>query len=88
MAWPRLWSSRDRAELERLRASEARYRLLAEHARDVIVQYDATGIIHYASPSVASFDSAGPPGYGSPRSRAPLSNASPAASSMVEPRRR
>jgi len=52
MAWPRFWPSRDNAELARLRESEARYRLLAEHARDVIIQYDVEGVIQYASPSI------------------------------------
>jgi len=33
----------------------------------------------------ASSASSGPPGYGSPKSRAPLSNASPGASSRVRP---
>ena len=37
------------------------------------------------SPSFASASIAAPPGYGNPRSRAPLSNASPAASSTVWP---
>jgi PAS domain S-box-containing protein len=55
MGWPRLWSSRDRAELKRLRESEARYRLLAEAAGDLIIQYDLDGIIQYASPSAAAF---------------------------------
>jgi len=54
MAWPRFWPSRDHAELTRLRESEARYRLLAEHGRDVIVQYDMAGVIQYASPSVST----------------------------------
>ncbi|HET6970038.1 MAG TPA: PAS domain S-box protein [Phenylobacterium sp.] len=55
MRWPRLWSSRDRAELERLRESEARYRLLADAASDLVIQYDLDGIIQYASPSAAAF---------------------------------
>jgi PAS domain S-box-containing protein len=55
MMWPRLWTSRDRAELARLRESEARYRRMAEHVQDVILQYDAAGVIHYVSPSVAGF---------------------------------
>jgi PAS domain S-box-containing protein len=55
MGWPRLWSSRDRAELQRLRESEARYRLLADAAGDLIIQYDLNGVIQYASPSAAAF---------------------------------
>jgi PAS domain S-box-containing protein len=55
MAWPRLWTSRDREELERLRESEARYRRMAEHVQDVILQYDAAGVVRYVSPSVAAF---------------------------------
>jgi len=55
MKWPRLWMSRDRAELERLRESEARYRRMAEHVQDVIIQYDAAGVVRYVSPSVAGF---------------------------------
>lgn len=45
----------DREELERLRQSEARYRLLAESASDLIIQYDAEGVIQYASPSAVVF---------------------------------
>jgi PAS domain S-box-containing protein len=55
MRWPRLWSSRDRAELERLRESEARYRLLADAASDLVIQYDLDGVIQYASPSATAF---------------------------------
>ena len=51
--WPRLWTSPVRKELERLRESEARYRLMAEHAHDVLLQYDAAGVVQYVSPSVA-----------------------------------
>ena len=54
MKWPRLWTSRDREELERLRESEARYRRMAEHAQDVILQYDANGVVQYVSPSIVS----------------------------------
>ena len=36
-------------------------------------------------PPAASFSRFGPPGYGSPKTRAILSNASPAASSLVPP---
>jgi PAS domain S-box-containing protein len=49
--WPRLWVSPVRKELERLRESEARYRLMAEHAQDVIIEYDASGTLRYVSPS-------------------------------------
>ena len=49
--WPRLWVSPVRRELERLRESEARYRLMAEHAHDVIIEYDVAGILRYVSPS-------------------------------------
>ncbi|MBW8813572.1 MAG: PAS domain S-box protein [Caulobacterales bacterium] len=55
MGWPRFWSSRDRAELERLRESEARYRVLADAAGDLVIQYDLNGVIQYASPSAAAF---------------------------------
>ncbi len=41
---------RRRAE-DRLRASEARYRFLAEHSPDLITLHDATGRILYASPA-------------------------------------
>jgi PAS domain S-box-containing protein len=37
---------------EALAASEARYRLLAEHMSDIVVQLDAEGRIQYVSPSV------------------------------------
>ncbi|TAL37570.1 MAG: PAS domain S-box protein [Phenylobacterium sp.] len=50
--WPRLWAGPVRKELERLRESEARYRLMAEHAHDVIIEYDVAGILRYVSPSV------------------------------------
>src|SRR3989338_8255119 len=43
--------------------------------------------IAFGFPSSAIFDTAGPPGYPSPRSFATLSNASPAASSRVAPPR-
>ena len=45
MRWPRLWMSRDRAEVERLRALEAHYRRMVEHVQDVIIQYDAAGVV-------------------------------------------
>jgi PAS domain S-box-containing protein len=38
-----------------LATSEARYRLIADHASDVIMQSDLRGRIAYASPSVAAF---------------------------------
>jgi PAS domain S-box-containing protein len=41
---------RRRAE-DRLRASEARYRFLAEHSPDLVTLHDATGRILYASPA-------------------------------------
>ncbi|HEY0649773.1 PAS domain S-box protein [Phenylobacterium sp.] len=41
--------------MARLRESEARYRLIAEHAQDVLLQYDTRGDVQYASPSVARF---------------------------------
>ena len=37
-------------------------------------------------PSIAAFSIAGPPGYPNPKILAPLSNASPAASSLVSPK--
>ena len=37
-----------------LRQSERRFRLIAEHAHDIILQYDANGIIQYVSPSAKS----------------------------------
>jgi PAS domain S-box-containing protein len=55
MKWPRLWPRGERAELARLRESEARYRLMAEHAQDVLLQYDVAGVVGYVSPSVARF---------------------------------
>jgi PAS domain S-box-containing protein len=55
MRWPRLRTSRDRSELERRRQSEVRYRLMAEHAQDVLLQYDAHGVVEYVSSSVARF---------------------------------
>jgi len=46
----------DLTEMERARealtASEARYRILAEHASDVVYQIDADGVICWISPSV------------------------------------
>jgi PAS domain S-box-containing protein len=40
------------AAADRLRESEALYRLLAERMTDVIVRYDQAGVIEFASPSV------------------------------------
>ncbi|MDX3899594.1 MAG: diguanylate cyclase [Sphingobium sp.] len=36
-----------------LRESEARYRIIADHSGDVVLNLDASGVIQYASPSVA-----------------------------------
>ncbi|HWK47048.1 MAG TPA: ATP-binding protein [Stellaceae bacterium] len=38
--------------LEELRESERRYRLLAQHSTDVIIQTDIYGVRHYVSPAV------------------------------------
>ena len=38
---------------ERLRDSEARFRLLTEHSSDVVLNLDVDGTIRYASPSIA-----------------------------------
>ena len=38
---------------ERLRDSEARFRLLTEHSTDIILSLDVDGAIRYASPSIA-----------------------------------
>ena len=50
---------RQREEAERaagtLADSEARYRLISERVRDLIVQYDQHGVIGYVSPSVRQF---------------------------------
>jgi len=43
------------AALERLRESEALYRLLADNQTDVIIRYDPDGRIVFASPSVRQF---------------------------------
>ena len=53
--WPRLWTSQDRKELERLRESEARFRALTEFASDVIARYDLSGTIEFVSPAVRVF---------------------------------
>jgi PAS domain S-box-containing protein len=45
----------EREALARLAESEARYRLLAEHAPDVIVRYDTAGRIEYASPAARRY---------------------------------
>ena len=36
---------------EAMRESEARYRLLADHSSDIILQFDRQGIVQYASPA-------------------------------------
>jgi len=41
------------AAQQALRDSEARYRIIADHSGDVVLNIDAEGIIRYASPSVA-----------------------------------
>lgn len=38
---------------ERLRDSEARFRLLTENSTDIVLNLDANGVIRYASPSIA-----------------------------------
>jgi PAS domain S-box-containing protein len=47
--------SERRAGLEAVAASEARYRLLAEHSQDIIVQLSTWGMITYASPAVRAY---------------------------------
>ncbi|WP_375429166.1 diguanylate cyclase domain-containing protein [uncultured Sphingomonas sp.] len=42
-----------RTVFDRLRESEARYRLLADHSSDIVLNLDAEGFIRYASPSIA-----------------------------------
>lgn len=42
-----------RTLFERLRESEARYRLLADHSTDIIFNLGMDGVISYASPSIA-----------------------------------
>ena len=44
-----------RAALEQVGESEARYRMLADNASDVILKIDASATIRYASPSVRQF---------------------------------
>jgi PAS domain S-box-containing protein len=44
-----------RLTLERLRESEARYRMLTERATDIIIRYDRRGVIEFASPSVRQY---------------------------------
>jgi PAS domain S-box-containing protein len=55
MKWPRLWASRDRVELERLRESEARYRRMAEQSADLIVRYDIDGNIEFLSQAARQY---------------------------------
>ncbi|QUD87265.1 hybrid sensor histidine kinase/response regulator [Phenylobacterium montanum] len=43
------------AALKQARESEARYRMLAEKATDIIVRYDADGMVEYVSPSIRLF---------------------------------
>ncbi|WP_375402536.1 diguanylate cyclase [uncultured Sphingomonas sp.] len=42
-----------RAVFDRLRESEARYRLLADHSSDIVLNVDLDGVVGYASPSIA-----------------------------------
>lgn len=44
--------ARRRNQLGELRRSEARYRLLSDHATDLILHLDVDGTIHFVSPSV------------------------------------
>ena len=55
MVWPWRRSARERAELARLRETEAYYRLLAERSPDVIIRYDLTGRIEYLSEAVTRY---------------------------------
>ncbi|QUD88659.1 PAS domain S-box protein [Phenylobacterium montanum] len=52
-----VWVMRDisarKAAEAALAESEARYRMLAERASDIIIQYDADGVIRFASPAVS-----------------------------------
>jgi len=43
------------ARIATLEASEARYRLVAEHLLDVVIQTDLAGIIQYVSPSIETW---------------------------------
>ena len=52
-AWPVSADLSNRSRLHRkLRNSEARYRLLAEHSSDILMQLNVDGFIRYVSPSV------------------------------------
>ncbi|HEY0647077.1 PAS domain S-box protein [Phenylobacterium sp.] len=44
-----------REALARIGESEARYRMLADNATDVILKIDASAVVRYASPSIAQF---------------------------------
>jgi PAS domain S-box-containing protein len=44
-----------REALARIGESEARYRMLADNATDVILKIDASAVVRYASPSIARF---------------------------------
>lgn len=52
-AWPVTADLANRSRLHRkLRISEARYRLLADHSSDILMQVNVEGLIRYVSPSV------------------------------------
>lgn len=51
--WPVAADLRNRARLHRrLRMSESRYRLIADHSSDILMQLGRNGIIQYVSPSI------------------------------------
>lgn len=60
--WPVAADLRNRARLHRrLRLSEARYRLIADHSSDILMQLGRDGTIQYVSPSIqqlGGYDSA------------------------------